>query len=303
MKKVILLIMTLFCFSLMQAQDAVDSTKKWKKGGSGSLMVNQLTLTNWAAGGENSISVNGMFNLFANYKKDRTSWDNTLDIAYGLIKQGETDLRKADDRIELTSKYGQYAFKHWYYSGFLSFKTQMNDGFKYPNDSVRISSLFAPAYLTAAIGMDFKPNDNFSLLISPLTGKTTFVMAQELANAGKFGVTPAVLDVGGNIITPGQTIRFEFGAYVKFIYKKDLGKNINLLTKLDLFTNYLENPEKVDVNWEVLMAMKINKYISVNINTLLIWDQDVLFDIENSTDKEPRVQFKELFGVGFSYKF
>lgn len=254
------------------------------------MMINQLTLTNWAAGGENSISVNGMFNLFANYKKDKTTWDNTLDLAYGIIKQGDADMRKADDRIELSSKYGRHAFENWYYSGLLSFKSQMNDGFKYPNDSVRISAFLAPAYLTASLGMDFKPNANFSMFISPLTGKTTFVMAQELADAGAFGVGP------------GENIRFEFGGFAKFMYKKDLGKNVNFLTKLDLFSNYLENPSWIDVNWEVLIAMKINKYISASINSLLIYDKDIMIADETGVEKD-RVQFKELVGVGFSYKF
>lgn len=290
MKKTLSILIILFAFTNLQAQKS-DSIKYWKTGGSGSLMINQLSLTNWAAGGENSISINGMFNLFANYKKDFTTWDNTFDIAYGIIKHGKDDLKKADDRLELTSKYGQFAFKHWYYSGLISFKSQMKDGFKYPNDSVRISSLFAPAYLTTSIGMDFKPNDHFSILISPITGKTTFVMAQELADAGAFGVDP------------GQNIKFEFGAYAKIMYKKDLGKNINLLTKLDLFSNYLKDPEKVDVNWEVLLAMKVNKYISVNINTLMIWDEDILITDADGLNPQARLQFKELVGVGFSYKF
>jgi hypothetical protein len=297
MKKIIFLLISFsIAFGTMAQDAAVDSTKNWKTGGSGSLMINQLTLTNWAAGGESfSLSANGLFNLFANYKKDKVTWDNTLDIAYGSIWQGKdeegnNDIRKTDDRIELTSKYGQYAFKHWYYSGLLSFKTQIGDGFKYPNDSVRISSFLAPGYLTIAIGMDYKPSDNFSMLISPLTGKTTFVMAQELADAGVFGVDA------------GENIRFEFGGYAKFMYKRDLGKNINFQTKLDLFSNYLTDTQWVDINWEVLMAMKINKYISVNINTLLIYDHDIMIADDNGVKKD-RVQFKELVGVGFSYKF
>jgi len=290
MKKLLVLIaLTLFTITILNAQDTKD-TSYWKKGGVGSLMFTQLSLTNWAAGGQNSVSLNTFVNLFANYKKNKTTWDNSFDVAYGVIKNTGTKIRKSDDRIEFNSKYGQYAFKHWYYAGLVNFKTQMAPGYNYPNDSMRISGLMAPAYASVAIGMDFKPSPKFTLFLSPVTGKMTFVLDDSLSALGAFGVEA------------GKTFRGEFGGYLKSVFKTDIGKNISFQTKLDLFSNYLHNPQNVDVNWEVLVAMKFSKYITANINTLLIYDDDIMI-----TDKEgktgPRTQFKEIFGLGLSYKF
>jgi len=267
-----------------------DSVKYWTTGGVGSLMFSQLSLTNWAAGGENSLAFNSFFNLKANYKKDKRTWDNTLDIAYGIVKQNGIEPRKADDRIELNSKFGQYAFKHWYYSGLMQLKSQMAHGYKYPNDSVRISTFMSPAYMSIALGMDFKPHKDFTLFISPLTGKSTFVLDTFLANRGAFGVVP------------GNKFRGEFGGFLKMMYKTEIMKNLSFQTKLDLFSNYIKNPEAIDVNWETMFALKLGKYITANLNTLLIYDKDILIKDELGVEKD-RVQLKQLFGLGFSYKF
>jgi hypothetical protein len=177
----------------------------------------------------------------------------------------------------------------------------MTPGYNYPNDSVFISRMFAPAYTLIAIGMDYKPSDNLNLFISPLTGKFTFVNDERLANEGAFGVTPAEYDDLGTLITAGKKSRAELGGYVRFLYKRDVFENVNFLTKVDLFTNYLDNPQRIDINWEVLIALKVNKFITATIATHLIYDHDI-----NITDKDgrtgPRTQFKEVFAVGFSYK-
>jgi len=288
MKRIILIIFV-FTPVLIYAQKA-DSIKYWKGGGMGSLMFSQLSLTNWAAGGENSVAFNSFFNLYANYKKEKRTWDNTFDLAYGIVKQNGIAARKADDRLELNSKFGQYAFKHWYYSGLLQIKSQMAPGFKYPNDSIRISNLFAPAYLSIALGMDFKPSSNFTLFISPLTGKSTFVFDTFLSNQGVFGVVA------------GKKFRGEFGGFVKMMFKKELMKNLSFQTKVDLFSNYLKEPEAIDVNWETLFGLKFGKYITANLSTLLIYDKDIMIKNEQGVESD-RVQLKELFGLGFSYKF
>lgn len=320
MKKTLLLISLVFLvlFGFSQTTEAetnlktqsADTVDGWKYGGTTTLNLTQVSLTNWAAGGQNSLSVNGLVSLFANYNKGKSSWGNYLDLGYGTIKQGKNaNWQKTDDRIDFTSKYGRQAFSNWYYAGLLNFKTQMTNGFNYPNDSTVISGFMAPGYLVGAIGLDYKPNDNFTVFVAPVTSKITFVSIQSLADAGAFGVKPAVFDeTTGIIITSGETLRTEFGGYMRIFYKKELMENIGFQTKLDLFSNYLENPLNIDVGWEVLISMKINKYISATLSTLLIYDDDI--DIEVDTDNDgitdkvgPRTQFKEVFGVGFSYKF
>jgi hypothetical protein len=271
-----------------QESDTLDG---WKKGGIITVNLNQTSLTNWAAGGQNSISTNGILNLFANNKKGNGLWENALDIGYGVINQGkEKQWKKTDDKIEISSKYGQRAYKKWYYALLLSFKTQMTPGYNYPNDSVIISNFFAPAYLVTALGMDYKPNDKFSVFIAPVTSRLIFVNDDSLSAAGAFGVEK------------GKKIKFEFGGYLRIAYKQNIMENVTLQTKLDLFSNYLEDPQNADVNWEVLLSMKVNKFISATLCTTLIYDDNTMIQVDE-THSGPRTQFKEVLGVGFSYKF
>lgn len=280
-----------------------DTTQGWKKGGIFNINMAQTSLKNWAAGGQNSVAVGGIFSGYANLVKGKAQWDNTLDVGYGLLKQGKEDFRKTDDKFDFSSKYGQEAFKNFYYSALLNFKTQMSPGYNLPSKKT-ISDFFSPAYLTIALGLDYKPNPHFSAFVAPVTGKFTFVMNDSLSNEGAFGVTP------------GSTTKSEFGGYVRAIYtkndfKSEFLKNVSFTTKLDLFSNYLDNPQNIDVNWEVLLALKVNKFLTVNINTLLVYDDNIKvpWDVNKDTVIDAgegvasKIQFKEILGVGLSFKF
>lgn len=290
----------------VQAQAQADTS--WKAGGTTSLMITQIALSNWAAGGQNSISASAMVNLFANYHKNNSQWDNTLDLCYGMQQQGKLGIIKSDDKLDFSSKYGQHAWRHWYYSAMVNFKTQFAQGFNYPNDSLMISDFMAPAYLTVALGMDYKPTDYFTVLIAPVTGRMTFVNNQTLANQGAFGVDAATFDDFHNVITKGKKMRMEFGGYVKTAITHDIMKNVTISAKLDLFSNYLKDAQNVDINGELLIGLKVNKFISASILMNVIYDDDVKINIDSNKDgvidySGPRTQFKEVLGVGFSYKF
>ena len=306
MKKIILsiAIVVAYCFNV----NAQDTTKTWHVGGLISINYSQVSFTNWAAGGQNSTAGNGLISLFAHYKKNKSTWDNTLDVAYGMLQQGSAKLLKSDDRIELNSKYGHYAFKHWYYSALLNFQTQMAPGYNYPNDSTVISKFLAPGYVVTSIGMDYKPCDYFSLFLGPLTGRVVIVNDQTLANEGSYGVQAAVYDpLTGALITPGKLTEDEFGGYLRAVFKKDVFKNINLQSTLELFSNYLKNPQNVVVNWTNLLSFKVNKLISATVTTQMIYDNNIDIPQYNSAGLEtsagPRLQFKEVLGIGLSYKF
>lgn len=278
-------------------QDA-DTTQGWHKSGVFSLNMSQANFTNWAAGGQNSLALNGLVNLGANYRMGKSAWDNALIIGYGKMVQKGNDLgwMKTDDRIDFQSKYGRKATEKWFYSGLMSFKTQMDNGYNYPDTDNKISGLLSPAYLLFSLGMDYKPNPNFSVFLSPLTSKNTIVMDDVLSMAGAFGVEP------------GKNFRPELGAYANIAYKKDeIVKNVNFMTKLDLFTNYLKNPQNIDISWEALLVLKVNEFISATVNTLLLYDDDILIKIDEGSEGDPvlgkRAQFKEVIGVGFTYKF
>jgi len=274
-----------------------DTVKYWTKTGAFSINIAQSTFTNWAAGGQNSVALSGLAAFSANYKKGRSAWDNNLTVGYGKMKQkgNEVEWVKTDDKIDFLSKYGLEAGKAWYYSALLGFKSQFAAGYNYPDVTNKISDFLAPGYLVFSLGMDYKPTPVFTAFISPLTAKTTIVMDDDLSSAGAFGVEP------------GKSFRAEFGAYANIVFKKEnIVKNVNLVSKLDLFSNYLNNPQNIDVSWEILAIMKVNNWLSATITTHLLYDDDILIKVGEDGEGAPlwgkRAQFKEVIGVGLTFK-
>lgn len=316
MKKICSFILLLFIFILnADAQIAIieDTTVKgWKKGGFLALNFNQVSLTNWAAGGESALSSTILGNAFIKYRKNDAYFESVLDAGFGFITTPTQPLRKNEDKIELNAKYGKKARGNFYYAGMLNFRTQFAEGFNFPNDTTVISRFLAPGFLSLALGLDYKPNDWFSMFISPATGRATFVMDQNLANLGQFGVTPQTINTDGTI-TEGSNVRFEFGAYIRARLQKDLVKNVSVVSNLQLFNNYTDpiKPQRanIDVNWENLILIKANKWLTTSIFTNLIYDHDVQIPvkrIENGVEvigSGPRLQFKEVLGIGLSVKF
>jgi hypothetical protein len=290
-----------------------DTTKGWKYGGVFAANLTQMSLSNWAAGGEESVNITGMASLFANYRQGKNRWSNSIDLGYGILRKGSSANKfiKTDDKIDILSKYGRKAFKGFYYSALVNLKTQMAAGFNYPNDSISISDFWAPAYVISAVGLDFKPNDNFSAFAAPLTSKIVLINSQRLADIGSFGVEPAVFDSVNGVYTKvkdGKRSKKEIGGYIRVIFTKgnfqaEWLKNVSFTSKIDLFSNYLKNPECIDVNWETQLVFKVNKLLSVNISTHLIYDDDVTYKNDDGSTRGPKVQFKELLGIGLSYKF
>jgi hypothetical protein len=288
----LLLLIPLALFS----QEKVDTVKTWHYGGLMSLNFSQVSLTHWAAGGQSSTAGVGIFNVFANYKKDKHIWENSLYMGYGMLKEKNNPSVKSDDRFELNSKFGIEQTPKLYYSALFNFKTQFAPGYNYPNTTDAISRLLAPAYLTLSLGADYKPNKDWSFFVSPITGKMTIVNDKTLSDQGAFGVDQ------------GKKVRLEVGALVKIAFKKELMKNVSLDTKVDLFSSYVNNPENIDVNWDLLLNMKVNDFLSANLMTNLIYDDDIKIVTEQNSagvvlKRGPRVQFKELFGLGFNLKF
>ncbi len=304
MKNINLLIIALLVSSLSFAQ---DENKEWKTGGKIGANFTEVGFYNWAKGGDNSLSGISYLQLFANKAKNGWTWDNQLDLEFGVLKSEGQQLKKAEDRIELNTKVGRKTSNEaWYYSGFLNFKTQFTEGFDYGDDTkTRISHFMSPAFLTIGLGMDYKPNDFFSALIAPVSSKTIIVLNQELADAGSFGVAPAEFNDTGMMISNGKNIRQEIGANLTLKFKKDLFKNVNLETKLDLFSNYLEDPQNIDVDWQTAVTMKVNKFLNVVFKTHLIYDDntDIAWQKDGVQHISPITQFKQSLAVGLMYQF
>lgn len=287
--------------------DSTD-TRTWRLESKFGVNGSQSSFVNWNAGGRNNISLLGFVNARAGYRKEKISWSNTAALALGGLQylgkadEGGERLQKTDDKIELASIIGYRIKKSLYLSFLAGFRTQFLDGYKLPNDSVRVSKFMAPGYLNFGIGLDYTPSPDLSLFVSPAAGKLTFVKDRKLANQGAFGVRPAEYDAStGELIRRGEEIRAEFGPYFKGIYHKEIFTNIHMASMLELFSNYLDRPQNIDVNADVLFTFKVNSWFSTSLNCTLIYDHDVKIQSSNGS-VGPRTQFKSVIGMGVSYK-
>ena len=276
-------------------QGTVPQDTIWRVNGKFGAIFNQVSLTNWSAGGQNSIAGNVNFSMTANYKKGNWKWDNGIVLGYGLSKQGEDALNKTDDQIILTTALAYELRGPWYATSNVNFRTQFADGFNLPNDSVKVSGFMAPAYLVAGLGIEYEPNDNFKIFINPVTAKTLFILDDQLSLDGAYGVDP------------GSNVRAEFGAFLSLFYKKEVVKNVTVTTLYTMFGNY-ENLAAWDINWDLVIDLKINEWLAANLTTNLIYDQDVKIPVDRTGDgiKEsfgPRTQFRQAFGLGLTAKF
>jgi hypothetical protein len=265
----------------------------WKKGLLLNFILNQASQSNWAAGGEkSSLALNTTFHGYAFYKKDRNSWDNTLDLAYGFVKTTSLGSRKSDDRIDILSKYGYEIAKSWYISGLLNVKSQFAPGYAYPVDKGRVltSDFFAPGYILLSPGINYKPNDAFSVFVSPVTARWIIVRNDSLASVGAFGVDS------------GKNSKIEIGAYATISYTQTLGTASVYTGRLDLFSNYGRKPQDVDLSMTNLLAVKITSIFSMTFSFNLIYDNDVKQVKADGTTGGAALQVQELLGIGIAIK-
>ena len=280
---------------------AVTPDPDWKLKSIFGLNLTQSTFTNWAAGGRNNLSGLGFINAQAEYSKDKLKWLNTMSLGLGGIQYFDEGIQKTEDVIDLQSTFSYGIKDAWFFSVLGGFRTQFIDGFANLTDTLRSSTFMAPGYLNLSIGIEYVPNKNLRVMASPLSGKFTFVQDQRLANAGAFGVAPAILDVDGQILTLGETSRAEFGSYLRIIYNKELMENIDLRSRIEFFSNYTNNPQNIDVNAELVLNFKVNKWFSASLNVNLIYDDDIKIE-DRFGNVGPRTQFKQVIGLGIAYK-
>lgn len=270
---------------------ASDTIKHWQTKGNASLLFNQSTFDNWLAGGENNISGTIGVNYDFNYQKDDISWDNKVIASYGVVKTRTSSFaKKTDDRLELNSLLGKKIKQNssWYYSAFLNFKTQFTKGYEYGKDpdGVEIreeyTNFLSPAYLSFGPGILWKRDDNLKFNFAPATSKITIVDKNfTLPDEKYFGVDE------------GKSLRYELGFNASAYYKLDIMANVTFENILNLYSNYLEDPQNVDLDYQLNIVMKINKYLSTNLSFQTIYDDNALRGF----------QIRQVFGVGANYGF
>lgn len=284
-----------FCSVLSaKAQESLtakDTIGPWKTGGNISFLFNQSTFDNWLPGGENNISGTLGVNYDFNYKKGDLTWDNKVIASYGIVKTRTSSFaKKTDDRLELNSLVGQrlHPESRWYYSGFLNFRTQFTKGYNYGKDAngaeirTEYTNFLSPAYLSFGPGILYKRDDNFKVNIAPATSKLTFVDKNyTLPDAKYFGVKE------------GQSVRYELGFNTQAYYKFDAMANVTFENILNLYSNYLEDPQNVDIDYQLNIVLKINKYLSTNLSFQTVYDDNAF----------KGWQIRQVFGVGANYGF
>jgi len=265
-----------------KAVKSIDSNG-WKKSGTFILNLSQGALSNWAAGGENStLGINGIFNYSINLRSGKNTWDNNFDMALGYQNASSfSQYRKIDDRIDITSKYGHQLTQHWYASLLFNFNSQFLQGYDYSTTPyTKISNFLTPGKIILAPGMNYKTANRFSFFISPIALRWVLKIDEDFLNVAKFGVDSA------------KKSNKEFGAYVTVTYKADISKWATYTGRVDLYSNYLRNPENVDFLMNNLLTMKFNKIFAANLSLDLIYDDDVI----------KRLQVKEILGIGITMK-
>ncbi len=297
-------------------QNAVKDSanaKRWTYKGQYGFIANQIAFSNWAAGGESSLSGRTTLDYELKYHKGKFAFTHSGHFAFGLVGYKSKKIQKTDDRIDVLFTLGHKISKHWDFTGLASFKSQFANGYKYPDDSTLISGFMAPGYLTISLGFNYKPHKNFQLFLSPLSGKVTFVLNQTLADKGAFGVKKAVFDSTGNLIVHGDNYLGQLGINIVSSYQAKIMKNILFQTRINLYNNYLEPiPGKrwqIDMDWDNQVNFKINEYFATVLYLHMKYDPNALIPKYQNINGEQtmisesaRLQLKESLGVGFTYK-
>ncbi|HVD96773.1 MAG TPA: DUF3078 domain-containing protein [Cytophagaceae bacterium] len=313
----------------------VKDTAYWHTGTTLAINLAQTSLTNWNAGGQNSIAYNALSNSFVNYEKEKLVYSNSLTMSFGQANLADKGWRKTDDRLYYLSKLSHKKSDKLRYTMYLDFLTQFADGYNYVasnanpgrDSAVLVSKFLSRGYSIFALGAEYTPVDGMFIFFSPLTMKSTIVAYQPFANAGNFGVRPEYIDGNGNRHA-GSNFLFEPGALIDALYKKDVHKNISLQTKVDLFWAYarkhytidkitgeLKNDsyvlnKNIDVMWDFSLVAKVTKYITASLTTSLIYDDDIKVlrskyanDQTNPKAYGPAIQFKQVLGLGIQAMF
>lgn len=286
--------------------DKPDSSRFWKRGSVIAVNMTNTGLVNWQGGGQDAFTLSSLYTGFANYARGKNEWANRLEMGYGITRLGggsggtKAVLRKSDDRFIFTSKYTHLIDKKWGFAGLFDFRSQFDKGYKYdvdvkgPDGTVIgktdefISDFLSPAFAIASTGFEYKDGDVLYVLLSPVTGKFTFVGNQTLADAGAYGVEP------------GKQFRSEFGAYLNTSLKYQLMQNVGYNTTVNLFMNY-KHPELIDVFWDNTLTLTVNKYLQATFTTNLIYDDDIKIT-QTDGSVGPRIQFKHVLAVGLTIK-
>lgn len=290
--------------STPQKEAPVEKPDYWKKGVNTQLGFSQVGVSQWADGGNQSLSLNSFVDAFANYSEGKLLWENRLQMGYGFITDIDDKItKKTDDKFQFDSKFGYNVTNHLYLSAQYVFKSQFSNGFKYDGNKIvsRESGLLSPAYTNLALGIDYKPTNWLAVNFAPVTGGVVIVAVADSTLRDKYG-NYRVLPDGTR-----QTMlaKFELGAQLKVDVRLKLGSSFEFSSYLTLFSNYLDKPQNIRVTWDTVTDYRLNRFFTLNFRTYLLYDDKIKIADSKTPDAPARqmVQFKEIFSIGFTYSF
>ncbi len=281
MKKIVFVLLVLGFSLVTFGQEQEKETPKWTKKGHLALLFSQNAFENWAQGGQDALAGNLKINYDINYKEGKNDWITKFFVGYGLTHIDNVT-KKSEDIFEVNSIYGRNINELWKYSFYANFKTQFTPGYDYTTSPfTKISNAFAPAFLSAGPGIFYKKSDDFYMNFAPVTSKIVIVTDPDLNALGLYGVKP------------GESIRYELGMNYQLFFRIKLMENVSLENMLNLFSNYLDNPQNIDVDNKFSLHMKVNKYLSAGLTIHTLYDDNTF----------PGTQISEVFGLEFGLDF
>lgn len=292
--KVLLLVLSALAFQAHAQIVRIDSLSPWKKSFKAGLNLNQAAFSsNWKGGGVNSFGFNSLVNFKANYKKEKNSWDNEIDLLYGMVNNQGQGYRKTLDRIFLDTKYGRTLSSKWDFTTSVTVLSQFAKGYKYTKDqsgvetAELISDFLAPAFITIAMGVEYHPVDYFKVRIAPVAPRLTVVR-----ESNRFAAVDPVAPYG---VAIGENVRYEWLAFQLLAeFNKEIAKNITFKWRYLMFANYETLELKtIDHRLDLGFTAKVNNFINVNLGTILIYDYD----------QDKSVQLSQAFSLGILYTF
>ncbi len=292
--RICLILFTMLATAVQAQVVKIDSTTHWRKAFKAGLNMNQASFSsNWKAGGVTSFGFNAFLNYKADYKKDKNSWNNEIDMLYGMVNNDGQGYRKTLDRLYFDSKYGRTLNEKWDFAASFNLLSQFSKGYKYTKDAngveqaELISDIFAPAFITTGLGFEYHPVDYFKVRISPFAPRVTIV-----SDVDRFVTVDNPTPYG---VLPGESARFEWlSAQVLAEFNKDIATNLNLKWRYVLFANYETlSLENLDHRLDLNITAKVNQFINVSLGGIMIYD----------IDQDADVQLSQAFSLGILYTF
>ena len=290
--------------SLAKVEPLKEIPVYWDYDLASSLALSQTFLSNWSKGGESSISTILDINGTAKYtnKEAKTEWTNSGRLKYGSIITEENGIRTNTDLLEFNSQYNKVIRKKVDFSSVFYMKNQIARGYKYPNDSVVVSKFLNPATFTVGAGLEYKPFKKTTLNYSILSYKNTFVL--DTAN----------IDQTAHGIAADKRAKQEMGGQLVIKNSMTILEDLNMTNSIRLFSNYLDKPGNVDVDWEINLDKRINWFFTIKLNLHMIYDDNIRFPVLDENDqpvilpdgskkKVPKLQFKQFLGLTLAFKF